>query len=90
MLVNPSDFIEVSTTPTTHGTQSHAGGWGSDDFPLNKLGDFLGSKCHALLGPYFLGGGGIGGVPLDSHENVHFQGCISDFLLPPPLQPVFF
>ncbi len=22
-----------------------------------------------LIGPYFLGGGGIGGVPLDCHDN---------------------
>ena len=24
---------------------------------------------NPLIRPYFLGGGGIGGVPLDSHEN---------------------
>ena len=23
-----------------------------------------------LIRPYFLGGGGIGGVPLDSHDNI--------------------
>ena len=27
----------------------------------------------ALLGPYFLGGGGIGGVPLDSHDAISSQ-----------------
>ena len=28
---------------------------------------------NPLIRPYFLGGGGIGGVPLDSHDNIQFS-----------------
>ena len=32
------------------------------------------SLNKALLGPYFLGGGGIGGVPLGSHDIMNKSG----------------
>ena len=31
------------------------------------------SLNKALLGPYFLGGVALGGVPLDSHDLIEFQ-----------------
>ena len=40
-----------------------------DHFPLVSLNE-------ALLGAYFLGGYGIGGVPLDSHDiSMHYGRC---------------